>query len=434
MVSQKRDALRIIRKPKFGAPAPRTRTFRQLDRLNSGKATSTTKSVSTTVPVSTGTNLEELLEAKSKHPAIQELLAEAPQVERSFRITDRLGEGTYSTVYLATRRSTGHLVAVKRLYQTVIPKRIVNEVKALKQVKGKKNVCRLLETLKCHHSFFLIIDYFEHEDLQTYLGKVTVREAKAYMTCLLTALQGVHAEGIIHRDVKPANFLFHRRSCQGMLVDFGLAQTMKDAEAKAQKKANRIAPTQQRAFRERQGSNRHDITSITTLGENFFYANDRRPKDHVERQGTRGFRAPEILLRSSQQGAGVDMWAAGITFLSLLTGIYPFFICADDANAVAENIEVFGARPMRDFAKILGKELVTTGYADEPRDLHHVVSGTNPDLNWGTTDMECSIDLLKNLLTVNMHRRPDAEECLQHHFITVSPSSPGGVEEDLSAS
>ena len=41
---------------------------------------------------------------------------------------------------------------------------------------------------------------------------------------LLRALAYVHSHGIIHRDVKPANFLFDRRHRKFALVDFGLAQ------------------------------------------------------------------------------------------------------------------------------------------------------------------------------------------------------------------
>ena len=46
---------------------------------------------------------------------------------------------------------------------------------------------------------------------------------KAYLRGMFRALRDIHARGIIHRDVKPANFLFDPRRGTGILCDFGLA-------------------------------------------------------------------------------------------------------------------------------------------------------------------------------------------------------------------
>lgn len=45
-----------------------------------------------------------------------------------------------------------------------------------------------------------------------------------YIGSLLRGLSDIHDRGIVHRDVKHANFLFHYESGEGVLCDFGLAE------------------------------------------------------------------------------------------------------------------------------------------------------------------------------------------------------------------
>lgn len=62
---------------------------------------------------------------------------------------------------------------------------------------------------------------------QEYVKDMDVTELKRYMRGLMIAVRKVHKFNIIHRDVKPSNFLYDRKRGKYLLVDFGLAQEYK---------------------------------------------------------------------------------------------------------------------------------------------------------------------------------------------------------------
>lgn len=64
-------------------------------------------------------------------------------------------------------------------------------------------------------SFALIMPYFPHDDFKDYIKTLTLSGIAAYMRSLLTALAHVHAERVIHRDIKPRNFMYNVASGKG---------------------------------------------------------------------------------------------------------------------------------------------------------------------------------------------------------------------------
>lgn len=53
---------------------------------------------------------------------------------------------------------------------------------------------------------------------------MTMDDIRCYISELLIGLRSTHEKGIMHRDVKPGNFLYSNKTKKGYLADFGLAQ------------------------------------------------------------------------------------------------------------------------------------------------------------------------------------------------------------------
>lgn len=81
------------------------------------------------------------------------------------------------------------------------------------------------------------------------------------------------------------------------------------------------------------------------------------------RAGTRGFRAPEVLLKFIHQTSAIDIWSSGVIFLSILSSRFPFFRNQeDDLMALAEISTIFGTKELEEMALTLDRQL-TFGFS-----------------------------------------------------------------------
>jgi cell division control protein 7 len=330
----------------------------------------------------------------------------------------RMGMQTLSDMNeYAQQRRRPKYVAIKKIYVTSSPSRILNELDLLNDLRGFDSVCPLITAFRHTDQVVAVLPYFKHTDFREYFRNMTVDDMRIYFRSLFRALAAVHSKGIIHRDIKPTNFLYEPEKKRGVLVDFGLAER-EGVDSKPCMCADREEHRRRRVANSVAGN----------MGpSNGYPKNDSRPSRRANRAGTRGFRAPEVLLKCTDQTSKIDIWSAGVILLTILSKRFPFFNSADDVEAMIEIATIFGTKKMR-----------TTGY------LHGVMFETNiPTIGnagfslekiilWSTcrndsgkdgkedplTDEEKSaVRFLERCFELDPNKRISAEEALEHDFL-----------------
>ncbi|KAM6078234.1 cell division cycle 7-related protein kinase isoform 4-T4 [Theristicus caerulescens] len=172
---------------------------------------------------------------------IEKLYEAVPQLVNVFKIKEKIGEGTFSSVYLATAQlQTGYeeKMALKHLIPTSHPLRIAAELQCLTVAGGQDNVMGVKYCFRKNDHVVIVMPYLEHESFLDILNSLSFEEVREYMFNLFKALRRIHHFGIVHRDVKPSNFLYNRRLKEYALVDFGLAQGTPDTKIELLKTAH----------------------------------------------------------------------------------------------------------------------------------------------------------------------------------------------------
>lgn len=136
----------------------------------------------------------------------------------------RLGGGRWSQVYLATQESLQRSVAIKVLTDSEkdILARFEREAEVMASV-SHRDVVNIIDRGTVDGHYFIVMEFLDGGSLRERIvpGKpLKMRTVRSVLSSLATALTGLHAKGLIHRDVKPDNVLFDSNG-QIKLCDFG---------------------------------------------------------------------------------------------------------------------------------------------------------------------------------------------------------------------
>src|SRR5216683_8218862 len=149
-----------------------------------------------------------------------------------YEILKRLGEGGMGAVYKAHDRELERLVALKIIRPELarnpeILRRFKQELILARQV-THKNVIRIYDLGQADGIKFITMDFVEGRDLRKLLvekGKFPPEQAARIMLQICRALEAAHAEGVIHRDLKPQNIMLDA-SGRVYVMDFGIARSV----------------------------------------------------------------------------------------------------------------------------------------------------------------------------------------------------------------
>nr|XP_043633754.1 probable serine/threonine protein kinase IRE [Erigeron canadensis] len=230
-----------------------------------------------------------------------------------FEIIKPISRGAFGRVFLARKRATGDLFAIKVLKKAdMIRKNAVQSILAERDILiSARNpfVVRFFYSFTCRENLYLVMEYLNGGDLFSLLRNLGCLEedmARLYISELVLALEYLHSLNVIHRDLKPDNLLIGPDG-HIKLTDFGLS------------KVGLINSTE-------------DLSGSTTIRTAIFQDNEvklesasvnkeRRQKLSVV--GTPDYLAPEILLGMGH-AATADWWSVGVILFELLVGIPPF--------------------------------------------------------------------------------------------------------------
>ncbi|ORY67388.1 kinase-like domain-containing protein [Pseudomassariella vexata] len=242
-----------------------------------------------------------------------------------FQILTQVGQGGYGQVYLAQKKDTKEVCALK-----VMSKRLLFKLDEVRHVLTERDILttaksewlvRLLYSFQDDKSIYLAMEYVPGGDFRTLLnntGVLSNRHARFYIAEMFCSVDALHKLGYIHRDLKPENFLVDSTG-HVKLTDFGLAAGMlapgkiESMRIKLEKASETSVPfgkpMDQRTIAERRDGYR-------TMRENDVnYA-----KSIV---GSPDYMAPEVL-RGDEYDYTVDYWSLGCMLFEALTGFPPF--------------------------------------------------------------------------------------------------------------
>ncbi|XP_078595749.1 cyclin-dependent kinase 17-like isoform X9 [Branchiostoma floridae x Branchiostoma japonicum] len=288
----------------------------------------------------------------------------------SYTKLDKLGEGTYATVFKGKSKLTDNLVALKEIrleHEEGAPCTAIREVSLLKDLKHA-NIVTLHDIIHTEKSLTLVFEYLE-KDLKQYMDDcgniMSMTNVKLFLYQLLRGLNYCHRRRILHRDLKPQNLLINEKG-ELKLADFGLARA-------------KSVPT----------------------------------KTYSNEVVTLWYRPPDVLLGSTEYSTPIDMWGVGCIFYEMSAGrpLFPGSTVEDELHLIFKTLGTPAAETWP--GAMTNEDFLMYNFPHyEPEPLVNLAPRLDAD----------GQDLASKLLQYEAKWRISAEEAMKHpYFNTLGP-------------
>ncbi|XP_073279794.1 cyclin-dependent kinase G-2-like [Primulina huaijiensis] len=190
-----------------------------------------------------------------------------------YEVLEKIGEGSFGTVYGAREKKTGEIVAMKKGLNGFC-RSSLREIDILQSLAGLPWFVEFKQVVLDEDGGIDVVTEYVENDLARVMDGMTRGftewEAKNVMWQLLEGVAFLHENGIMHRDLKPSNLLL-KNNGRLKICEFGFSKRF-----------------------------------------------DRRFDRHSHKVGSRWYRAPELLMGEEIYSCAIDMWSVGCIMAELL--------------------------------------------------------------------------------------------------------------------
>ena len=213
--------------------------------------------------------------------------------EDDYRIINKLGKGSFGSVYKVKHKITGDIRAMKIIKNPLnsnnnpLDKKFLKEIQLLKELEHP-NIIKIFEYYIDDHYHYIVQELVtggELYDTIVKFQKFNEKKAAYIMKQILSALNYLHSHGIVHRDIKPENILVEK---------------------------------QDKNFKKSHAKDEINIKLIDFGASNYYKKNEIL----TLKVGSPYYIAPEVLNKCYNEKC--DIWSAGVVLYVMLTGTFPF--------------------------------------------------------------------------------------------------------------